>query len=454
MDRLDVAADQAIAARTAIILPFIFIHTSADMGLQRLCAENFLADKIPRPPPRLWQGEAYRHDKIRIAYVSADFREHAVGYLIAEMIERHDRTRFEISGIALSDSDDAMRARFAASFDHFHDVRGRSDADVAALLKQNEIDIAVDLMGHTQGSRPSIFAHRPAPVQVSYLGYPGSMGADFIDYAIADAVVAPFAEQDFFREKIVHLPDCYQVNSSRVLAPPPSRREAGLPEEGFVFCCFNNSRKITETMFDVWMRLLRAVPHSVLWLVEEQGGASTRLQAAAAARGVDPARLVFAPRRKLPEHLARHRLADLFLDTLPYNAHATASFSLQAGVPLVTCRGESFAGRVATSLLHGVGLPELSVESLEDYEALALKLARDPAALQALRERLEQNRATQPLFDTARFTRNLEAAYTACGSAPNGARRRKASQCHSLARRQDWEKSIRPDGGRRRDAML
>jgi protein O-GlcNAc transferase len=403
-----------LAARKAVIAPFTFVNFCGDPTLLRACVENFTADKIARLPPALWRGTPYRHDKIRIAYVSADFREHAVGFLVAGLIESHDRARFEITGISLSDDDGgAMRARFAAAFDHFHEMQAVGDAEVAALLKEKEIDIAVDLMGHTQGSRPGIFAHRPAPVQVQYLGYPGSMGAGFIDYTIADAVVAPFADEAFFREKIVQLPDCYQVNDDRLdLLPPPSRREAGLPEEGFVFCCFNNSRKITAPMFDIWMRLLQAVPHSVLWLVEEKGGASAHLQAAAMARGVDPARLIFAPRRKLGEHLARHRLADLFLDTLPYNAHATASFALWAGVPLVTCRGSSFAGRVATSLLQGIGLPELSVENLEAYEALALKLARDPAALRALRARLEQNRATQPLFDTFRFTRNLEAAYT------------------------------------------
>jgi protein O-GlcNAc transferase len=278
-----------------------------------------------------------------------------------------------------------------------------------------QIDIAVDLSGHTQDARLGILAHRPAPVQVTYLGYAGTTGAGFIDYVIADKTVLPLDQQPFYSERIVHLPDCFLVNDAtrKIAARTPTRREAGLPDEGFVFCSFNNNNKITQPVFEVWMRLLRAVEGSVLWLSQDNVDAKESLRQAAAARGIDPARLVFALRLDLDDdHLARHRLADLFLDTLPYNAHATASDALWAGLPLLTCRGASFAGRVATSLLHAAGLPELATNDLGEYEALALRLAADASLLRGFRKRLEQNRATCPLFDTDRFRRHIERAYT------------------------------------------
>jgi protein O-GlcNAc transferase len=276
------------------------------------------------------------------------------------------------------------------------------------------VDIAVDLKGFTTDCRPGILAHRPVPIQVNYLGYPGTMGADFIDYVIADEVVLPFDLQPFFTEQIVHLPDCYQVNDSKreIAAHTPGRKDVGLRDEGFVFCCFNNNHKITALVFDVWMRILRKVEGSELWLLRDNHSAERNLRMEAAARGVDPARLVFADRVNPDEHLARHRLADLFLDTLPFNAHTTASDALWAGLPLLTCRGESFAGRVAASLLHTIGLPELVTDSLEDYEALALNLATDPPLLKSVRRKLEQNRLSNPLFDADRFRRHIEAAYT------------------------------------------
>ena len=306
-----------------------------------------------------------------------------------------------------------MRSRLERAFDHFVDVRRQSDSQVAEYLAENRIDIAVDLKGHTQNARFGILARRPAPIQVNYLGYPGTMGAGFMDYIIADPTVAPFEQQPFFAEKIVHLPDSYQANDSKraIAVRAPSRKDVGLPAQGFVFCCFNNNWKITEPVFAVWMRLLDAVPGSVLWLFEGNKEVTARLRAAASARGIDPQRLVFAPRVKLDEHLARHRLADLFLDTMPVNAHTTASDALWAGLPLVTCKGNSFVSRVAASLLHAIGLPELVTGNLEDYEALSLKLARDPALLRTLRSRLEQNRVSQPLFDAERFRRGIEAAY-------------------------------------------
>jgi protein O-GlcNAc transferase len=293
-------------------------------------------------------------------------------------------------------------------------MRGASDLEIATFLRTNKVDIAIDLMGHTPDDRPGILSHRPAPVQVNYLGYPGTSGADFMDYVIGDAVVTPFEQQPFFSEKIVQLPDCYQANDSRraIAEDTPSRLAAGLPAQGFVFCCFNNNWKITAPVFTLWMRLLTAVPGSVLWLFEDNSEAPARLRQEATARGIDPARLVFAPRVPPAEHLARHRLADLFVDTLPYNAHTTASDALWAGLPLVTCRGQSFPGRVASSLLAAIGLPELVTGNLEDYEALALRLARDGALLRALKQKLAQNRLRAPLFDSERFRRNIEAAYT------------------------------------------
>ena len=333
---------------------------------------------------------------------------------MAGVIERHDRARFEVTAISFSRDDGSpMRERLIRGFDRFEDVRDKSDAEVAALLRAGEFDIAIDLKGHTEGARPGILAHRPCPVQVGYLGYPGTIGAPWLDYILADAMVLPFDQQEFYSEKIVHLPHCYQANDSTRVVPALTltRREAGLPEKGFVFCCFNAAWKITPACFDVWMRLLAAVPGSVLWLLEDNRVMPVHLRAAATARGIDPARLVFAPRAAPAAHLARHGLADLFVDTLPYNAHTTASDALWAGLPLVTFLGKAFDGRVAASLLKAVGLPELVTDGTRDYEALALALARDPPRLAALRARLAANRAS-PLYDTARFCAALESAYT------------------------------------------
>ncbi len=307
-----------------------------------------------------------------------------------------------------------MRQRLIAAFDQFHDVRNKSDREVAQLLHELQVDIAIDLKGYTQEGRPEIFAYRPAPIQVSYLGYPGTMGTPLIDYIIADKIVAPFEHQPFYSEKIVQLPDSYQVNDSKrkIAERAPTRQQAGLPEQAFVFCSFNNNWKITPDVFDVWMRLLQQVAGSVLWLLRDNDGAERNLRKEAQRRGIDPSRLVFAGRLSPDEHLARHNLADLFLDTLPCNAHTTASDALWAGLPVLTCLGEAFAGRVAASLLNAAGLPELIAHNRADYEALALKLARDPAQLAELRDRLARNRATCALFNTDRFARHIEAAYT------------------------------------------
>jgi len=407
------AIDAVRGGRDAIA-PLAFLPLSDDGELRRRCSENFVNTRVSRPDHALWNGERYNHDRIRIAYLSSDFRQHATADLIAGLIERHDRARFEITAISFGrDDGSAMRARLLRAFDRFEDVRMRSDAEVARLLREGEYDIAVDLKGHTEDARPGILAHRPCPVQVNYLGYPGTIGAPWLDYIIADAEVLPLNHQPFYSEKIVHLPRCYQVNdSTRDIGEMPARRAAGLPEDGFVFCCFNAAWKITPMMFDLWMRLLLDVPGSLLWLLADNGTAQSNLRAAALAQGVDPERLVFAPKIPPSAHLARQKLADLFLDTLPYNAHTTASDALWAGLPLLTCRGEQFDGRVAASLLETMELGELVARDLNHYEVMARALACDAARLADLRARLAKNRLTSPLFDTDGFRKGIEAVYS------------------------------------------
>jgi predicted O-linked N-acetylglucosamine transferase (SPINDLY family) len=289
-----------------------------------------------------------------------------------------------------------------------------TDEEIADFIRRREIDVIVDLMGLTQDCRFGVLSRRAAPIQVNFLGYPGTMGADFMDYIIADPTIIPKEHFAFYSERVVWLPDTYQPNdNTRVLSEsPPTRAECNLPETAFVFCCFNSTYKITPEVFAVWMKLLAATERSVLWLIESNPTAVQNLRKEAKARGISPERLIFAPVLPVADHLSRHRQADLFLDTLPYNAHTTASDALWAGVPVLTCAGETFAGRVAASLLKAVGLSELITTSLEDYEALALKFAHDPSFLQAIKAKLVRNRDTYPLFDTARFTRHIEAAYT------------------------------------------
>jgi len=406
----------AIRAGHREIQPGTALGYLSDPALLLVCAKNAMKS-LPSASGPLWKHKPFSGEKIKLAYCSADFYSHATSRLMAGLFERHDRRRFEVIGISFGPDDSSpMRGRVVKAFDQFHDVRLKSERDSAALIAGLGVDIAIDLKGLTADSRPGIFVWRPAPVQVNYLGYPGTMGADFMDVIIADPVVLPMAQQAFYTEKIVHLPDCYQVNdASRAVAPAPTRAEAGLPASGFVFCCHNNNWKITGPIFDVWMRLLRAVPDSVLWLLQDNEEAALNLRREAQTRGMTAARLIFASRVSPEEHLARHRLADLFLDTLPYNAHTGASDALWVGVPPVTLKGESFHGRVAASILCAIGLPELVAETLTDYESLALALATDGPRLAALREKLEANRNTAPLFDTARFTRNLEAAYEKMG---------------------------------------
>ena len=394
--------------------PFALLALSSSLSLQRKSAEIWAhaSDGVKNelgPLPRRGQP-----DRIRIGYFSSDFQQHATAYLIAGLLEQHDRSQFEIIGFSFGPgSDDDMRQRLQAACDEFLEVGHLSDVAIAALSRQWEIDIAVDLKGFTQGSRPAIFAARAAAIQVSYLGYPATMGADFIDYLIADNTVVPREKRSHYVEKIVTLPSSYQVNDDQRRSADLTftRPELGLPLTGFVFCCFNNNYKITPASFDVWMRILQQVDASVLWLLQDSVDAAENLRREASARGVDAKRLVFARRMPQAEHLARHRLADLFLDTFPCNAHTTASDALWAGLPVLTCSTEAFAGRVAASLLKAVDLPELICSSPQTYEAIALRLARDPAQLRAMTQRLVQDRWKATLFNTPRYTRRIEAAY-------------------------------------------
>jgi predicted O-linked N-acetylglucosamine transferase (SPINDLY family) len=410
----DLAAIEAgLAAGATPVAPFASLILPLSPAAQFACARSFVAATAPPQAP-IFGPRAPGRNRLHLAYVSADFHRHATAYLTAGLFERHDRAGFEVTGISLGPDDGSdIRRRLETGFDRFLDLGGESEAGIARRISELGVDIAIDLKGHTKDNRFGLFAHRPAPIQVAYLGYPGTTGAPYIDYVIADPIVLPFDQQRYWTERIVHLPDCYQVNdTSRATAPDaPSRAQCGLPAQGFVFCCFNNPYKLTPAVFAVWMRLLHAVPGSVLWLYCDNGDAERRLRATAAGQGVDPVRLVFAGRLAHGEHLARQEAADLFLDTLPCNAHTTAGDALRAGLPVLTCRGESFAGRVASSLLTALGLEELVAGTLAEYEALALRLAREPPLLARLRARLRERAASAALFDGDQCRRQLEAAY-------------------------------------------
>jgi len=393
--------------------PFPVLALSGSPAVQRKAAQIWVQDRYPTAHslPRI--RKASGHGRMRIGYFSADFRAHAVSSLTAELFERHDKSRFEVIAFSYGPpGDDDVRKRLAAAFDRFLEVRALSDEGIAALARELDVDIAVDLGGFTGHSRPGIFAHRAAPLQVSYLGYPGTMGAAFIDYIIADRTIVPAEHQRHYAEKIVYLPSYQASDSRRRIADRVfTREELGLPRAGFVFCCFNNSYKITPGTFDRWMAMLRSVENSVLFLYAENEWAGPNLGKEAAARGVDPRRLVFGARLPMAEYLARYRAADLFLDTSPYNAGATASDALWAGLPVLTCLGETFAGRMGASLLRAIHLPELMTETPEQYERLAIELATDPDRLREIRRKLAAHRLAAPLFDMQRFTRHLEAAY-------------------------------------------
>ena len=393
-------------------MPFVFISTTESASDQLLCARVFAARNTAAAAPR--NRAAPARERIRVGYVSGGFGSHATMMLMGGLFERHDGERFDILAFSTVADASALRARHCPALERIIDVSGQGDAAIADSVRAQGIDIAVDIDGFTGETRSFALATRPAPVQVSFLGYPGTMGAPWIDYILADRTVIPPGHEAFFDEQVVHLPDSYQVNDRGrpAAAQGPSRAEAGLPEAGFVFCSFNAPVKIAPEMFAVWMRLLAQVEGSVLWLLGEEPALQRNLRREAAARGIAPERIVFAPRLGSEPHLWRHRHADLFLDTLPYNAHTTASDALWTGLPVVTCPGGAFAARVGASLLGAIGLPELIAETLEAYEALALELATDRVKLAAVRTKLAANRLTTPLFDTDRFRQHLEAAYT------------------------------------------
>ena len=417
-----------IAQDKPVISPLALCSLSDSASLQHQCARKFTETCFPPVPAPLWTGERYTHERIRVAYISADFRTHPVSYLLTGVLERHDRRRFEITALSLRPPEESVTGkRIREAVDRFVDVSLQPDTDVAESIRQLRIDILVDLQGYTLWNRAAILAHRAAPLQVNYLGFPSTMGAGYMDYIVADEEVIPVGAEGAYTEQVVRLPRCYlpfddrQPISERV----PTWAQAGLPAHGLVFCAFNNHYKITPVVFDVWMSLLRSIPGSVLWLRSAGTAPTANLRREAGARGVASERLVFADQvALLADHLARLRLADLFLDTLPYNAHATAAHALWAGVPVLSCRGSAFASRVGASLLRATGLDDLIAEDLAQYEALAMRLAASPQALAAARTRLARNRSSCPLFDTQRYTEALESAYvsmwegTQAGAAP------------------------------------
>jgi predicted O-linked N-acetylglucosamine transferase (SPINDLY family) len=403
-----------LVRRGARVPPFFLLTTSASAADQLACARKWAVPISRNHEAAFAYAATKRGERIKLGYLSGDFHQHATAHLMAELFECHDRSRFEVVAYSYGPDDGSpMRARLVRAFDRFVDIRAFSHRQAAAAIRNDRVDILVDLKGYTHQARPAITAQRPAPVQVSYLGFPATMGADFIDYLMVDSFVVPADQQPFFSERLVHLPGCYQVNDRKreIAAYTPSRQQCGLPADGLVFCSFNNSYKISPRVFDVWMRLLGAVPGSVLWLLRSNDLVEGNLSGEAERRGVDPRRLVFAPIVPSAEHLARLRHADLFLDTSPCNAHTTASDAIWAGVPVLTCSSETFAGRVAGSLLNAAGMPELVTRSLEHYEQLALALAHDSGRLSALRCRMNDARTGSLLFDLPKLAGCIEAAY-------------------------------------------
>ncbi len=417
-DGIDIEIDKlikeiSIGKKSSASFPVLALTSS--LSLQKKATKIMVDDENPSNSSLGNIEKLPRKNKIRIGYYSADFHRHATTYLMAELFERHDKNKFELIAFSFGpESIDEMRQRVSDAFDQFVDVRLKSNKEIAELSRSLGIDIAVDLKGLTYENKIGIFAFRAAPIQVHYIGFPGTLCTDYIDYLIADKVLIPEESKHHYSEKIIYLPNSYQVNDrQRVIAEKKSTKiEVGLPAEGFIFCCFNNSYKITPEVFDTWVKILRAVEGSALWLLEVNSTAEKNLKKEAENRGLDPKRLIFAKSLSVPLHLARHRLADLFLDTLPCNAHTTASDALWAGLPVLTCVGESFASRVAASLLSAVGLPELITQSQAQYEALAIDLGCHPEKLQALKTKLAINRLTTPLFDSALFTKHIESAYT------------------------------------------
>jgi predicted O-linked N-acetylglucosamine transferase (SPINDLY family) len=404
-----------VRAGSHTVQPFIFQAIAETPQDAQACSRLWVQDKYPLMASAPHDPDARKsRGKIRIGYMSGEFRQQATAILMAGLYERHDRDRFEIIALDTGLNDGSpMRARLEKAFDAWIDISKMTDAEAAARIRAEEIDILVNLNGFFGEARMGIFARQPAPIQVNYLGFPATLGANYIDYIIADTIVIPEDERAFYDEQVVYLPGSYQANDDRGrdIAPIPSRIEAGLPQDGIVFCNFNNAYKLTPATFDSWMRIVKAVDGSVLWLLESPAPYADNLRLEAEKRGVAPERLIFAPDLPTDQHLARMSMADLFLDSLPYNAHTTGSDALWAGVPLITRTGTTFPGRVGASLLKAAGLPELVTQTTSEFEALAIKLASDPKALAKVKNKLAENKAKCTLFDTDLFRRHIEAAY-------------------------------------------
>jgi predicted O-linked N-acetylglucosamine transferase (SPINDLY family) len=404
---------EKVMANESVISPLPIIALRDNVLLHKKSSEIYIEKNFPKNPALGLINKYPLKDKIRIGYFSADFRNHPVSLLTSELFELHDKNKFEIIAFSFGGDDKSlMRSRLCQAFDKFIDVSSMSDLNIAKLSRDLNIDIAVDLGGHTAGGRTGIFSYLAAPVQLSYIGYLGTMGAEYFDYLIADEIILPFELQKFYSEKIIYLP-CYQVNDRKrpISDKKYTRAELGIPEKGFVFCCFNNNYKILPDTFDRWMRILGNVEGSILFLYAENKWAEENLRKYAEARDIDSARLIFGGHLPNDKYLARYQVCDLFLDTFPYNAGTTASDALWAGLPVLTLMGRSFASRVAASLLSAIGLSDLVTSTQEEYEALAIELATNPRKLADIKLKLAANRLTAPLFNTPLFAKNLEAAY-------------------------------------------
>ena len=383
--------------------------------MQKTSAEIFVKNEYNDKNNQNHKFDNQTKQKIRIAYYSADFRNHPMSYLLANLYELHDRNKFEVIGISFGpDKDDQMRKRVSTAFDKFYDLRLKTEEEIVKFSRELKIDIAIDLMCFTKYHKFGIFVKKCAPIQVNYLGYPGTSGTNYLDYIIADKILIPKDSQKYYSEKIVYLPDTYQANDStkKISDRIFTREELGLPKDAFVFCCFNNNYKITPQVFDVWMRLLERVENSVLWILSEDINISKNLKNETTKRGIDFNRIVFAERIKMNEHLARQKVADLFIDTFPYTGHTTASDALWVGLPVLTRIGKSFASRVSASLLNAIDLSELVTSSEKEYEDLAVEIAKNPTKLKEIKNKLKNNRSSKPLFNTQIFTRNIEKAYS------------------------------------------
>ena len=403
-----------LMANEKVIQPLSLLALSDYAQIQKGSSEIYVKSRHPSNPVLGYIPKYPQNRKIRIGYFSADFKNHPVALLLAQLFEIHDRDRFEIYAFSLVQASDAMRGRLVRAFDHFVNVETQSDMQIAELSRDLSIDIAIDLTGHTKDSRTGIFSYRAAPIQVNWLGYPGTMGADYIDYIIADKTIIPESHRVFYTEKIAYLPHTYMVDDSKRVASLRAftKEECGLPENKFIFCCFNNDYKFNPQMLDCWSRILKSTEDSILWISENNELFKANIKIEFQNREIDPKRIFFAKRlESMTDHLARYALADVFLDTHPYNAHTTAVDSLKAGIPVITLIGESFASRVAASLLSAIELPELIANTQEGYEALAIELANNPDKLSEIKKRLAENRLIAPLFDTPLFTKNLEDAY-------------------------------------------